>query len=180
MLEDEIKIIERAKDGEAEAFGLLYDHYLPKIYRFVLLKVSHREEAEDLTHQTFLKAWENISNYIDQGFPFSSWLYQISRNTVIDHYRSSAKAKSNENIDDLAEIISDENESIDSSLDKKMALKTVTKAIKELKDIEQDVIIMRFVDELSHDEVAKALDKTEGAVKLIQHRAIKNLKKILK
>ena len=180
MLEDEKQIIERAKGGEAEAFGQLYDHYLPKIYRFVLLKVSHREEAEDLTHQSFLKAWESITGYVDQGFPFGSWLYQISRNTVIDHYRSSSKDKAQLNVEDVAELISDDSEPLDKSVDKKLALGKIAQALKELKDIEQDVIIMRFVDDLPHEEVARVLEKSEGAVKLIQYRAIQSLKKILK
>src|SRR3989338_7003410 len=87
MLEDEQRIVERAKGGEAEAFGLLYDHYLPPIYRFVLFRVSHREEAEDITHQTFLKAWEGIHRYSPQGHAFGSWLYRIARNAVIDAHR---------------------------------------------------------------------------------------------
>ena len=64
MLEDEHNLVARAKEGEAEAFGLLYDFYMPRIYRFVLFKVGHREEAEDLTHQVFLKAWENVEKYV--------------------------------------------------------------------------------------------------------------------
>ena len=87
MLEGEKNLINRAKSGEAKAFGLLYDHYIPQIYRFIYLKVTNREEAEDLTHQVFMKAWQNINNYEERGFQFSSWLYQISRNQVIDFYR---------------------------------------------------------------------------------------------
>ena len=88
MLDGEDRIIERAIRGEASAFGELYDHYQPKIYRFVVIKVARREEAEDLTHQAFLNAWQNISVYRNVGFPFGSWLYHIARNLVIDHYRS--------------------------------------------------------------------------------------------
>ncbi|OGE84494.1 MAG: hypothetical protein A3B23_02375 [Candidatus Colwellbacteria bacterium RIFCSPLOWO2_01_FULL_48_10] len=179
MLEDEKQLIERAKGGEGQAFGLLYDHYLPRIYRFVLLKVSHREEAEDLTHLAFLKAWENIEKYSDLGFPFGSWLYHISRNIIIDHYRSSSHSAGETNIDDLAESLQDEQEPLETKIDRKLALSEIAKAIAQLKDVEQDVIIMRFVDDLPHEEVAKAIGKTEGAVKLIQHRAVKNLKKIL-
>jgi len=89
MLEDERNLVARAKGGESEAFGLLYDFYMPRIYRFILFKVDRREEAEDLTHQTFLKAWESIEKYESRGYPFSSWLYRIARNNVIDQYRRS-------------------------------------------------------------------------------------------
>ena len=87
MLEDEHNLVARAKEGEAEAFGLLYDFYMPRIYRFVLFKVGRREEAEDLTQGVFLKAWEHVEAYESRGYPFSSWLYRIARNTVTDHHR---------------------------------------------------------------------------------------------
>lgn len=182
MLEDEKQLIKRAQDGEAEAFGLLYDHYLPKIYRFVLLKVSQREEAEDLTHQAFLKAWEGIERYTDLGFPFGTWLYQISRNLVIDHYRSSMKSRGDASIESLelmGEDLVAETRPIDVEIDAKLALGKIAAAIQKLKDVEQDVVIMRFIEDLPHEEVARVIGKSEGAVKLIQHRAIKNLKQLI-
>src|SRR3972149_3397272 len=176
MLEDEHNLIARAKEGEAEAFGLLYDFYMPRIYRFVLVKVGHREEAEDLTHQTFLKAWEHIETYESRGYPFSSWLYSIARNSVIDHHR---RSKPQVSIDELGDDILLEKETQGSGLDAKIGWDVMLEAIFRLKGIEQDVLIMRFVDELTHQEVAKAIGKTEGATKVIQHRALKNLKKLI-
>jgi RNA polymerase sigma-70 factor, ECF subfamily len=173
MLEDEQKLVKQAQDGEVEAFGLLYDHYLPKIYRFVLLKVSHREDAEDLSHQAFLKAWENINQYDFQGYSFGSWLYRIARNVTIDHYRALRSETSTEDIELATESISLE------SLDLKIQWKELLICIKQLKEVEQDVLIMRFVEDLSLKETAEAVEKSEGAVKLIQHRAINNLKKIV-
>ncbi|HEY4496819.1 MAG TPA: sigma-70 family RNA polymerase sigma factor [Candidatus Paceibacterota bacterium] len=180
MLEDEKKIIRKAREGEANAFGLLYDHYLERIYRFVLLKVSHREEAEDLTHLAFLKAWERIGEYQDQGFPFGSWLYKIARNTIIDHYRSSNGRKTEITLDYSLEIIPSEDDHLDKSVDNAIEIQTVMDAIKKLKPIEQDVVIMRFIDEMSNEEVADAVGKTIGAVKLIQHRALRKIKQELK
>ncbi len=176
MLEDEKKLVERAKDGEVQAFGLLYEYYLPKIYRFVLLKVSHREEAEDLTHQVFLKAWENIEQYEWRGYSFGSWLYQIARNTTIDYYRGRLAPELS--LEELTLEIPSE-DTRDDALDSKLDWQKIVRALKELKEVEQEVLIMRFVDDLPLREVAAALGKSEGAVKLIQHRAIKNLKKIL-
>ena len=115
MLEDEQKLVKQAQDGGVEAFGLLYDHYLPRIYRFVLLKVSHREDAEDLSHQAFLKAWENIEQYDFRGYSFGSWLYRIARNVTIDYYRSAKTEVSTDNIADLIE------ETVRLDLDLKMA-----------------------------------------------------------
>lgn len=176
MLEDEEIIIKRAKGGEAEAFGLLYDHYLPPIYRFVLFRVNHREEAEDITHQTFLKAWERIEQYEPQGHPFGSWLYRIARNTVIDTHR---KSNPHVGLDEVASHLT-EKESQPDLLDAKIEWEILLGAISELKEIEQEVLFLRFVEDLSHEEAARVVSKSEGAVKLIQHRALKNLKSILK
>jgi len=88
IADGEENLIIEAIRGESSAFGQLYDHYQPRIYRFILVKVGHREEAEDLTHQVFLNAWKNIDGYQHRGFPFSSWLYSIARNAVIDYYRT--------------------------------------------------------------------------------------------
>ncbi|MCR4328076.1 MAG: sigma-70 family RNA polymerase sigma factor [Patescibacteria group bacterium] len=176
MLDGEKTIIKNAVRGEASAFGKLYDFYQPKIYRFVLFKVGHREEAEDLTHEVFLSAWHNIGDYKDFGFPFSSWLYRIARNRIIDHYRT---AKPTISIDalDPENFPSPSRDAL--SLEHKLELDKVRVALKKLKPEYQDIIITRFIEELSIKETAMLLEKTEGAVKLMQHRAIKSLHAIL-
>lgn len=176
MLEDEQNLVKKAQDGEVEAFGSLYDHYLPKIYRFVLLKVSHREEAEDLTHQAFLKAWENIEQYDFQGYSFGSWLYRIARNVTVDYYRG---VKLEVSVEDVNEIHFAKDNSFEEDVEKSLVWQELRKSIKKLKEVEQDVIIMRFVEDLPLKEIAAALEKSEGAIKVIQHRAIKNLKNIV-
>ncbi len=174
MLEDEIKQIKQAKRGNKEAFGLLYGHYLPKIYRFIFLKVSSQAEAEDLAHEVFLSAWQNIHRYRHEGFPFSSWLYQIARNAVIDLYRTSKKNIQIEMVDEkFLKIDPKHLETLDISIQ----LERLKKIISLLKPEYQDVLIMKFVEDLSHEEIAIAMDKSEGAIRLIQHRAIKELKK---
>ncbi len=172
MLEGEQKLVERAKEGESSAFGLLYDYYLPKIYRFVLIKVGQREEAEDITHLTFLKAWESIEGYSYRGYSFGSWLYRIARNSVADRYRGSYPQVSLEEADEPES----EEPRPGSDLDIKFDHNKIMAVLSKLGAIEQDVIIMRFVDDLAIREVAEAIGKSEGAVKLIQHRAIKKLK----
>jgi RNA polymerase sigma-70 factor (ECF subfamily) len=177
MLDGEKQLIERAIRGEASAFGLLYDRYQTQIYRFIYLKVSHREEAEDLTHQVFLKSWQNIGGYKFQGFPFSSWLYRIARNQIIDYYRGK---KNNLNIEEISELkIDDSSVEIIEILDNNSDVKKIKEAIKQLNPNHQDIIILRFIEELSLKETASALKKSEIAVKLLQYRDVKNLKKIL-
>jgi len=177
MLDGESKIVKRAVGGEASAFGLLYDHYQPAIFRFVVIKVGRREEAEDLTHQVFLNAWQNIGRYRDVGFPFGSWLYHIARNLVIDHYRTKKDHLDVEELVNSPLLLADSEPAAEAELNMEMA--RVRAAILKLKPEYQDVIAMRFVEELSLKETAQAIQKSEGAVKLLQHRAVAELKKHL-
>jgi RNA polymerase sigma-70 factor (ECF subfamily) len=176
MLDGERAIIGRAVKGEASAFGLLYDHYQPKIYRFVLVKTSRREEAEDLTHQVFMNAWQSIRAYRDEGFPFSSWLYRIARNQVIDYYRT---AKRTLPIEDVNPEYFAEDEEHTALVEHRLDIARVMKALRKLNGDYQDVIMMRFVDDLSPKEVGAIMKKSEGAVKVIQHRALRQLKTLL-
>ena len=178
MLDGEKNLIERAILGEASAFGLLYDRYQPQIYRFIYLKVSHREEAEDLTHQVFFQSWKKISEYNFEGFPFGSWLYRVARNEIIDYYRTrkihydiykiSEEGKEPKIKDPISEII-----------DRAIDISRIEKAIRGLKPTEQDVIILRFIEDFSPAEVGQMIDKTPEAVRVLQHRAIKRLKQVL-
>jgi len=170
------ELVKDAVRGKSSAFGSLYDRYQPMIYRFVFVKVGRREDAEDITHQVFMAAWQNIKGYKDMGHPFSSWLYQIARNHVIDHYRAKKSETSLEKMDPDYFVMP---ATAQFDLSTKIEMEKVRKAIGELKPDYQDVIIMRFIEDLPLKEVASAMDKTEGAVKLMQHRAIKELKKIL-
>lgn len=175
MLENEKSHIQKAQRGNKEAFSLLYDHYLPPIYRFIFLKVSNRAEAEDLTHEVFLSAWQNLKRYKYEGFPFSSWLYQIAKNATIDFYRTNKKNLPLENLQEDAiqlAAIAPEKLNLDLELEK------VKKCLQLLKPDQQDVLIMRFIEELSHEEISRALQKSQGAIRLIQHRGLKELKSL--
>lgn len=176
MLDGENKILHDAIRGEASAFGLLYEHYQPKIFRFIYLKVSHREEAEDLTHQVFLKAWVNLKTYSPRGFPFGSFLYQIARNQVIDHYRTK---KNLEPIELVTEDVMFASSTSFDALQTKMALENVHVVLRKLKLEYQEIIIMKYVEDMTNKEIALALEKSEGAVKLLHHRAIKAIRQIL-
>lgn len=175
MIDGEEKLIQRAIGGESSAFGRLYDEYQPRIYRFVLVKVGHREEAEDLTHQVFLKAWQSIAAYEERGLPFSGWLYQIARNQVIDHYRTK---RTHAPLDLLEDGLASE-ERIEQSLESALFMERIRKVMSGLTPDQEDVLLMRFVDDLPIRNVAKMLGKSEGAVKLLQYRAIERLKELL-
>jgi len=176
MIDGELSLIKQAQKGGKEAYGQLYDHYVAPIYRFVLVKVTDKEEAQDLTHEVFLSAWQNLKNYKHQGFPFSSWLYQIARNKVIDHYRTK---KDHSDIYEIDESFVKVAAAVDTNLDIRLVMEQVKTALHQLSDEQQDVIMMKFIEDLSNEEIAKAMNKSEGAIRLLQHRAVNNLKDIL-
>lgn len=168
-------LLRRAIRGESSAFGLLYDQYHPKIYRFVLLKVGNREEAEDLTHQIFLSAWQHLENFRDVGASFSSWIYRIARNRIIDYYRTRKNLLQLEMISEDLPVI--QQVSHETATDQKIKIEKVYRAISSLPKDQQDVILMRFVEELSLSEIAGAMEKNQGTVRVLQFRALRNLKK---
>ncbi|HVO28771.1 MAG TPA: sigma-70 family RNA polymerase sigma factor, partial [Candidatus Paceibacterota bacterium] len=120
---------------------------------------------------------QNVKGYEHRGHPFSSWLYQIARNQIVDHYRAKKATVAIEAVD--PEIFAAA-ASVESALPAKLAMETVGRAIRQLKPDYQDVVILRYVEDISLKETAAALGKTEGAVKLMQHRAIQELKRLLK
>jgi RNA polymerase sigma-70 factor (ECF subfamily) len=143
----------------------------------VFLRVGgRRADAEDLTHQVFLSAWQNIRSYEFQGFPFSSWLYRIAHNAVVDYYRTH---KSHFDIAALPEGELVDTPDLHHNLDQKAELEKIKAAIHKLEPDQQSVILMKFVNDLSNKEIAQALGKSEGAVRVIQHRALKKLKSLL-
>jgi len=167
-------LVKKAQNKDAEAFGQLYDQYLPAIYRFVFLKINNKAATEDLTHQVFLKAWQNMENYQAQGFPFSSWLYRIAHNLVVDYYRTE---KSSLNLETIKEV--SVNCGLEEKIDQDLELNLIKTALQELPVEQQTIIIMKFVEDLSNKEIAAVLGKTEGAVKTAQSRSLDNLKKII-
>lgn len=176
MLENEHIIIKQAQKGDSHSFGVLYDHYVAQIYRFVYVKVSHKHEAEDLTHEIFLKAWQHINSFNDKGHPFSSWLYQIARNRIIDYYRTK---KETIDIELIRENDHKEDNDFDILLDTKNDLARIKERLSQLTEDQQNVIIFRYIEDLSPAEIAHIMRKSESAVRVIQHRAIHILKEQL-
>ena len=174
--QDEIGLVRKAAEGDSSAFGALYDKYQPAIYRFIFLKVSHREEAEDITHQAFLSAWEHLPSFRYEHASFSSWIYRIARNKVIDHYRTRKISTPIESIpDELAAVEMNAAGDVDAKHDMIRAYR----ALAQLSDDQRDVIIMRFINELPYATIAHALGKNQATIRVIQYRALAKLKKIM-
>ncbi|MDP2856328.1 MAG: RNA polymerase sigma factor [bacterium] len=174
--EKEIRqLIKKAKKGDAEAFGLIYDHFLDRIYRFIYLKVTNREETQDLAQQAFMKAWEAINRFEDEGLPFSSWLYRIARNLVIDFYRVQKK---NISLDESIGVMHPDD--LEEQMLKSQEQEEVKRALSDLTDEQRDIIVLRFVDDLSYKEIGKITKKNPAALRILQHRALNKLRKSVK
>ena len=166
-------LLERAVRGDAEAFGLLYRLHLARVYRFVHYRVSDPLEAEDLTETVFLKAWEALPAYQQAGLPWTAWLFRIAANTVIDHYRTRRPH------DGLEETLPDEALELVERVSLSEERGKVREALQQLPPDQRRLLWLRFVDGLSHAEVASMLGKTEGNVRVMQHRALAALARLL-
>ena len=153
----------------------MYEKYFDKIYRYIAVKVGDRMEAEDITQQVFLKAIKSISSFKWRGFPFSSWLFRIAHNQVVDYLRKKKK-QATLALDDNVLTSKDNPEAL---LEQKLNLEQLATATKKLTSAQQEVISLRFAGELPIAQVAKVMGKSEGAVKALQHSAIVSLRKAL-
>ncbi len=166
-------LVRKACQGDGEAFGKLYDIHLDTVYRYVFYKVSEAAEAEDLTAQIFLKAWEAMPRYQWREIPFSHWLMRLARNAVIDHYRT---AKPRGELDEG--LISGEPDPQGEYLRGERA-NGLEAAVRRLPEDQRMVIVLRFIEELDYAEVAEIMGKSQGALRVIQHRALAALRRIL-
>ena len=168
-------LIAQAQGGDTEAFGAVYDHFFLPIYRYTAFRAPH-EMVEDLVSDIFLKAWEKLHHYkVRKGVPFGAWLFRIARHTVIDAYRSQRSFE--EVSEDLADP--DALNHADAALKNGDVLRTVRTALKELPRRYRDILLLSYVSELTHREVAKAMRMTEGGVRILKFRALKKLGSVL-
>jgi RNA polymerase sigma-70 factor (ECF subfamily) len=172
----ENQLVRRAVGGDAEAFGDLYVHYLDDIYKYIFYRVGDEKRAEDLTERVFIRAWEAIEGYEPRGYPLSSWLYRIAHNAVVDYYRAD---KGEKPLDAVAFTLADDSLGPEETLIKKREVSNLLEAIAQLSEEKQRLIALRFVEGLSHAHVAQILGKSEGACRVIQHRALAALSEIL-
>ena len=174
---DEVdRLLDRAVSGDADAFGKLYDMYVDRVYRHIYYRTGSVADTEDLTQQVFIKAWQAIPRYRKTASPFAAWLIKISHNLVIDYYRTNKAATF---LDfDVADSSLDSNPAYlaETGFDRQQ----IRRAIFELPGDQQQVVLMRFIEDFSYHEIAASLGKSEGAVRVIQHRALARLKKMLK
>jgi RNA polymerase sigma-70 factor (ECF subfamily) len=172
-----IRLVDQAAAGDPAAFGALYERFLEPIYRYFYYRTGQVAEAEDLTEQVFLRAWQTVSRFRWQGRPFLAWLYRVAHNLHVNHVRArrldvplDENARAHQTIADphAARQLA---RTIDADL--------LMRGIRQLTPEQQEVILLRFGEGLETAQIAKVLDKQEGAVRALQMRAMQRLRQVL-
>ena len=163
-------VLARAVEGDSEAFGLLYERYVSRIYNYIYYRTGNIYDAEDLTERVFFRALRHIGNYNHRGLPFSAWLYRIAHNLVANWYRDNSRRKEIPLDDGLLVSRSSshpEYELLQTEEEERLLL-----AIRGLPSDRQQLLILKFVDHLSNAEIGQIMRRTEGAVKSLYHRTL--------
>ncbi len=167
--------INRARQGDEGSIAALYEMHADAIYRYILYRVPTSNDAEDLTAEVFLRMVEGLPKYKITGAPFESWLYRIAAARVADFYRRSQRRQ--ETI--LDERISDSQPLPEEHMQQNQEIETLRTALRHFSEEEQSILLLRFVERKSHEEVGRILGKSAGAVRAAQHRALVQLAALL-
>ncbi len=172
-----IALVELARQGDKDAFGLLYDHYQASVYRFLYYRTRSQALAEDLTSETFFRALRSMNNFRWQGKDFGAWLMTIARNLTTDHFKA-GRTRLEMTTEDMSPHDAT-TEGPESAVLAGLTNDALLTALTELPVEQRECLIMRFLQGMSIAETAKALDRSDGAVKQLQLRGVRNLAKLL-
>ena len=166
---DDRELVALAKEDKA-AFGELYERYLPKIYSYVYYRTGNVHDAEDLTAKVFFRALSHISNYVEKGAPFQAWLYRIAHNLVANWHRDQGRRK----IIALDEYVVHglNADAPDRLTEEREERNQLFEAVRRLPDDRQQLLLLKFVDQMSNAEIGMVMGRTEGAIKSLYHRTL--------
>jgi RNA polymerase sigma-70 factor, ECF subfamily len=171
---DDEQVIKQVKSGDAEAYGMLYEQYAEVIFRYVYSHLDNRLDAEDLTEEIFLRAWRALPKYDERGLPFSAFLFRIARNSLIDYYRQRKAVQSIEDIE-----LQSKEPGPEEAVDVRIEDRNLRETIAKLREDYRNVLIFRFLSGLSPEETAQVMQRSVGAVRVLQHRALSALKDLM-
>ncbi|MCB0893898.1 MAG: sigma-70 family RNA polymerase sigma factor [Nocardioides sp.] len=172
-----IALVELARGGDADAFGMLYDHYQPSVYRFLFYRTRSSTLAEDLTSETFFRALRSMNNFRWQGKDFGAWLMTIARNLATDHFKA-GRTRLELTTEDMA-LHDDATDGPESAVLAGLTNEILLQALTELPPEQRDCLVMRFLQGMSIAETAEVLGRSDGAVKQLQLRGVRNLAKLM-
>jgi len=187
---DERRLVEAARSGDGQAFSELYERYVDRVYSFVLFRVRDDSVAEDLTQDVFVQVLRGLDGYDWRG-TLAPWLLRIARNTVIDHWRRVGRrperpisaVESDEDGDDedtrIGRVVDEEGEVAIVQAEAMLDRAAFQRASGQLTDLQREVLALRFASGLSIRETAEAMNRSEGAIKNLQHHAVRALRRSL-
>jgi len=175
--ESDSALIARAK-VDSEAFGMLYERYIGRIYNYTYYRTGSHQDAEDLTARTFYRAMQHIVYYVDRGAPFSAYLYRIAHNVVVNWHRDTSRRQII-SLDDLVmHVLTPEEPAVLAEEHEERAL--LLEAVRRLAPERQQLLILKFVEQMKNAEIAEMMGRTEGAIKSLYHRTLVALREGLR
>lgn len=171
-MDDLSRLIGKAQEGDKNAFGEIYKLFYKRIYRYCQFNTSKHQTAQDLCQETFLRAWKSLSSFSLKGGSFQAYLFRIARNLIIDLSRKKKEIP-------LPEDLEKEQEEHFESIERQEDIEKVHIAISKLQEIERQIIILRYFEELTMSEIAKVVGLKEGSLRVRNHRILKKLKTII-
>jgi len=178
VAEDDVSLAREARQNP-EAFGKLYERYVGAIYRYVYYRVGNTEDAEDLTARVFMRALKHVHNYHDRGVPFSAWLYRIAHNVVANFHRDNSRRPSVPLDDAQMELHGAHHDDADSKIDVDRQRDRLIRAIRLLPEDRQQLVVLKFVEQMQNAEIGQIMNRSEGAVKSLYHRTLAQLREVL-
>ncbi len=172
-----VALVDRAVSSrDAEAFGALYDRFVERVYRYLYYRTGSQAEAEDLTEQVFLKAWEAIERFQWHGRPFLAWLYRLAHNAHVDHLR---RRRTTTSLNDDESPIDLPSETASRDLAQRLDAEVLSNAMTQLTLEQQQVLVLKFMEGFDTDQIARMMDKREGSIRALQMRALQSLRRVL-
>jgi RNA polymerase sigma-70 factor (ECF subfamily) len=172
---DDARLVARAQEGELAAVAEIYERHHAAVYRYVFYRVGDASTAEDLTGTVFVRVVENIDRFVYRGRPLLTWVYTIARNVVVDHHRRTGGPV----IVPLDERLESGAADVERAAEHALTQQRLARALSRLTEDQRQVIVLKFIEEMSNEEAAETLAKTVGAVKSLQHRGLAALQRIL-
>ena len=170
------ELVDKFQKGDRDAFAKLYGIFVDKMYKYFYYKTTSQEEAFDLTETVFLKVWENAKSYKKQiGSSFNSWIFRIAHNLLVDHYRLNKPSAELDN--NQADLRAETSPAF--LAEQSLSRSNLHRALGGLKEVYREVITLSFINGLDNTEVAEVMKKSEGSLRVLKFRALKELKRVL-
>ena len=178
---DLISVVKRAKEGDKSAFEQLYNEYFAPLNRYIIIRVGDVSEAEDLTQLVFIKFYKNLVNWQDKGYQPSAYLFTIARSVIADYYRSKGRKGSKlSNSEEVLALISDSSQNPHQDVIESEEIRTLYQNLKKLPEKYQEVLMLRYIENLSSKEISQVINKSDVATRKMLSRAVSALADISK